>query len=359
MSVTIRSAWRLGGTVLLCAAGCTGGGAVSSEEAIEYRPSDTVVRLTAIPLDHDDIGLVRDFDIAGDTIYLLDATGRVVIVHRGDSRLQVMDRIGRRGGGPGEFLRPSGLTLAGPSLAIMDGTRIQLFTRSGQFMRSVPITLPCAMMLPSIAPARAGFFLHGTCLRRGVVTDTMQAVLAWSADTATWDVVIQTPRFTGDGAMGHVFGARSLLTTGPAGRHVFGGGEANCVWMVTDERDPPRTRETCPAARQLYRADPPPGLEERLRAGRFAGMNVKWPETLPVYTERFVTDGGIVLVRPFSADSVVLQSASPAAVDLAVAPLSGLLGCKPGGCVWLIEDTAVPALIVLDRSTIEHMLAEA
>lgn len=357
MSALTMVKGRVAGAGLLClAAGCTSADADSVAGAVEYRPSNSVVRLLSAPLDGDDIGLVRDFEIAGDTIYLLDVTGRVVVVERDGSRLRVAGHVGRKGGGPGEFLRPSGLALAGGSLAVMDGTRIQFFTRSGAFVRSVPVTLPCAMMLPSIAPARTGLFLHGACLRRGIVTDTMKAVLAWSSDTVAWDVIAETPRFATDGSIGSPFGARSLLTLGPAAIHVFGGGELNCIWRVADEAGRPFATQTCPAARLLHTADPPPGVEERLRSGRFAAMNIRWPATLPAYVARFVADSAIVLVRPFSADSVVLQTAAPSSLDLAVAPLTGLLGCRPEGCVWLDEETSNPRLTILDRSQIQRMV---
>lgn len=351
---------RLGGAgIVLVVVGCTAVGADRRVDGVEYRPPDDVVRLTSLPLDGDDIGLAREFEIAGDTIYLLDVTGRVVIIERDASRLRLTGHFGRRGGGPGEFLRPSDLALIRGALAVVDGTRIQFFTLSGNFVRSLPITLPCPMMLPSIAHAEDGLLLHGSCLRRGIVTDTMNAVLAWSADTAAWDVILQTPRFATDGSVGSAFGARSLLTSGPAARHVFGGGETNCIWSVTDAGDRPLAEEICPAAGVLYTAEPPPGLEERLRAGRFAAMNLEWPETLPVYVERFQADREVVLVRPFSADSVVLQTAAPTSVDLAVAPLAGLLGCRTGGCMWLDQEGPAPRLIVLDRATIETMVARA
>lgn len=95
-----------------------------------------------------------------------------------------------------------------------------------------------------------------------------------------------------------------------------------------------------------------------MKASRITGMNMKWPETLPVYTDRFVTDSGdVVLLRAFTADSLVLQLQAPASTDLAVAPLNGLLGCKAAGCVWLIDESDTPQLIVLDRAEIRTLLS--
>jgi hypothetical protein len=347
---------RLAGAGLLClAAGCSVVDADGPGRGEEYSPANDVPRLESVALAGDDIGLVRDFDMSGDTIYLLDATGRVVLVEREETGLRLAGYIGRPGAGPGEFLRPSSLALAAGSLVVMDGTRVQFFSTSGDFLESRPVTLPCVMMMPAISPAREGLFLHGGCLQRGVATDTMKAVLAWSEDTVTWNVLAEVPRFTNDGTLGTVFGARSLLTTGADGTHVFGGGETNCLWTVVDSSGPPEIRQTCPVATTLYRADPPPGLEGRLKAGRLAGMNIQWPETLPVYLERFIAGDQVLLLRPFAADSLVIQTLAPSSSDLAVVPADGLLGCKAAGCVWLLEDGETPHLIVLDRSSIQGL----
>jgi hypothetical protein len=307
----------------------------------------------------DDIGMVRDFDMVGDSVYLLDAGGRIVIMERSDASFRVAGHIGRTGGGPGEFLRPTGMAITGTDIVVADGTRLQFFSRAGDFLSTKTMTLPCPMVLPFVAPARSGVFVHGACLRRGFVTDTMKAVLAWSGDTAAWQVLIETPRFTTDGRLGSVFGASSLLTTGPRGIHAFGGGERNCIWHIDDNGDPPIANETCPVVSDLYRADPPPGLEARMRSPRFAGMNLRWPESLPAYGDRFVIENDVILLRPFTADSVVLQLAGAAAIDIAVAPFDGLIGCKAAGCLWLFDTTGTPHVIILDRATIEAMAERA
>lgn len=347
---------RLVGAGLLCVAGGCGFGADAAREGTKYEPPEDLPRLSAEPLAGDDVGLVRDFDFHGDTIYLLDVTGRVAIVERDASGLRLAGHFSRSGAGPGELLQPSSIAVVDSAIAVMDGTRIQWFNHAGEFIESRPAALPCVMMLPLIAPAHRGLFLHGSCLHRGVATDTMMGVLAWSPDTTAWEVIVRTPRFTTDGSAGTVFGVKSLLTTAIDGTHAFGGGEANCYWSILDHGDRPRAEQTCPAVSVLYTADPPPAVAARLRAGRMAGMNMEWPETLPAYAERSPVSGEIVLLRPFSTDSIVLQSAAPESRDLAVAPLNGLLGCKAEGCLWLIEDEMVPHLIVLDRARLETML---
>lgn len=345
------------GAGLLClVTGCGAIDAGGPGRGEEYRPADAVPRLAAVALAGDDIGLVRDFDMSGDTIYLLDAMGRIVVVARDSAGLRLAGHIGRPGAGPGELQRPMSLAVAGGSLVVMDGARAQFFSRSGDFLESRPVSFPCMMMTPALSPAREGLFLHGACLQRGVATDTMKAVLAWSSDTTVWEVLARVPRFTSDGSFGTIFGSRSLLTTGAGNRHAFGGGEFNCLMTVTEGDGRPGVEEVCPVAESLYRADPPPGMNERLQAGRIAGMNIRWPATLPVYLERFVVDDGVLLLRPFAADSLVIQTTAPSSVDLAVVPADGMLGCKSAGCVWLLEDEDAPRLIIVDRAAIEAML---
>ncbi|MGH7446652.1 MAG: hypothetical protein ACREK1_01250 [Longimicrobiales bacterium] len=350
-------AWGLLGLLGLLA-GCTAAGADGPGAGEEYRPPDELVRLQSLPVDRDDIGLVRDFDIAGDTVYLLDSTGRVVVLRQEPSGMHFVHAFGRRGSGPGEFMRPTGIAMAGHDIVVADGTRLQFFSRSGEFLAAKWLNLPCPMMLPSVAPSRIGVFVHGNCMRSGYVTDTMKAVLAWSADTAGWEVILETPRFTLDGSLGSIFGASRLLTTGPDGRHAFGGGEANCIWNIDDRGGRPAATEICPAAAVLYSADAPPGLEKQMRSARFAGKNLRWPASLPAYRDRFISGDHTVLLRPFSIDSVVLQLVAPLSTDLAIAPHEGLLGCKPAGCLWLLDDSDPPHLIVLDRTRIEALLRQ-
>jgi hypothetical protein len=344
---------------IIVVAGCGPADAGRRASAQEYRPANELTRTESTAVAGDDIGLVRDFDIGGDSIYLLDAGGRVIIAVREGASIRVVGQFGRSGGGPGELTRPTGLALAGSNIVVADGTRLQFFSRDGEFLSTKRLSPPCPMMLPKVASSRAGVFVHGGCLRRGYTTDTMKAVLAWSRDTAKWEIIVETPRFTTDGSLGSVFGPASVMATGVGGAHAFGGGERNCIWRIEDGGDRPIANEICPAVSTLYRADAPPGLEARMRSARFTGMNLRWPASLPAYGDSFVTGSDMVLLRPFTADSVVLQLAGPAALDIAVAPHDGLLGCKAGGCVWLLDEMATPRMIVLDRTKLEALIHRA
>lgn len=335
--------------VWIAAAGC-GAADGSVWPGVEYRPSADVARLASVPLEGDDIGLIRDFELSGDTLYLLDGAGHVVVAERRGGGWTVAGSFGRAGGGPGEFLTATGISASGAAIAVIDNTRLQFFTRGGEHTHFRSLDLPCAMLRARVAHGRTGLFVHGSCSRGSFVTDTMKAVLAWSADTAAWAIVAEDVRYTRDGTVGNLFTAASELTPGADGVHLFGSGATNCVWTVSDSTLPPAAVQRCPAARDAYRADPPAGVRERLRSGAVGGARLDWPETLPVFVERIHTGRAILLIRPFSADSVVLQESAPSGRDLAVAPLDGLVGCKAAGCLWVLGDSLPTRLIVLDAT---------
>ena len=83
-----------------------------------------------------DIGVDR----AGSLIYVVDAGSSRVLVF--DDQGRFLRAVGRKGQGPGEFARPTGLALTGTggfAVADRDNNRIQLFGPDGTFARSVPV----------------------------------------------------------------------------------------------------------------------------------------------------------------------------------------------------------------------------
>jgi hypothetical protein len=345
-------------------AGCGGGGG-------EYRPSSGLERLAGAvagpgptrvergdaSVELLDAGLIQDFDGTADRLYLLERWGRVLVLSRGaDSRWTYSGAFGRRGTGPGEFEHPTGIAVVPAGVLVSEAHRLQLFSDVGTYLTGHPLALPCPMARPAVASAGSGgLFVHGNCMRSGYVTDTVSAVLAWSPDTSGFQVIAEEVRFTRDGSTGSIFGTASALGTGTTDRHVFGGGATNCVTAVSTTGGRPILDRRCPAAMALYSAPPPPDLERRLRAG-MPGIRANWPATLPPYVERIVVGDDIVLVRPFSADSVVLQTAAPDSRDLAVAPLDGLVGCRAGGCLWVFEDQRAPRAWFLDADRLRALL---
>jgi hypothetical protein len=341
--------------VLSTLGGCAAGGGATG---VEYSPPAAVERLSGAGTELSDAALILDFDASPDRLYLLERWGRVLVLGRDDGEWVHIGAFGRRGSGPGEFENPTGIAVVPGGILVAEPHRLQLFSEDGAHVSSHRLELPCAMAMPAVAAAVTGLFVHGNCVRHGYVTDTMMAVLAWSPDTSRFRAVAEEVRFTMDGGIGSVFGASRALGTGSGGRHLFGGGTANCITVVESASDTPALKRICPAVSVLYRAEPPPALERRLQAG-IRGVNVIWPATLPAYIERVPVGDVTVLLRPFSTDSVVLQTAWPDSRDLAVAPLDGLVGCRAGGCLWVFENAQRPYAYFLEATRLHAMLLAA
>jgi DNA-binding beta-propeller fold protein YncE len=74
-------------------------------------------------------------------IYIVDAGSCRVLVF--DFRGEFLKAIGRKGQGPGEFMRPTGMCQirdGGIAVADFDNNRIQIFDAAGKFIRSVTVT---------------------------------------------------------------------------------------------------------------------------------------------------------------------------------------------------------------------------
>ncbi|MEX1182832.1 MAG: hypothetical protein WEF86_06325 [Gemmatimonadota bacterium] len=344
--------------VLLAFTRCAAGDAT---EGISYQPDRNLPRLDAAATAPRDAGLIRDFDIAGDTMVLLDRTGSVFVLERGSDGWAPVRRFGRAGDGPGELRNASGIDLTPQGdVAVVESTRLQFLRTDGAVVSTRRLIAPCPMLLPGIASAGGGLFVYGDCYRTGFVTDTMKAVLGWTTDTAAYHVLAEEIRYTGDGRIGSVFGAQNAFAPGAGQRHVFGTGTTNCIWSITTAAAQlPVALRLCPAAGAEYSAPPPPGLEARLRSRRSMMARVTWPATLPAYLERVVAGESIILLRPYTADSLVLQLPAPDGRDLAVAPVNGLVSCKAGACLWVVADAEPMRLIVLDSARIAALLLAA
>jgi hypothetical protein len=335
-------------------AGCAAGDA--PPQRASYAPAPELERLQYRGEPVAGVGMPVDFEIVGNRLFVLESDRVVVLLH-GAGGWSPEREFGRRGEGPGEFRGAAGIGRAGDGVVVAEEKRLQFFTVQGALQATKLLELPCAVRRPAAAGTPAGVYIHGTCHRLGYATDTVKSVLAFSADTMAFDVVLEDVQYTRDGSVGSAFGARYALTVGAADVHAFGAGTTNCVWRIREVAGRPTAEQQCPATDVLYRADPPPGLEERLRARRTRGDNIGWPETLPPYVERFVSGEHLVLVRPISADSIVLQLAGGGGAELAVAPLDGFVGCKAAGCLWLFDELPQPRVLLLDAASTARLIA--
>jgi hypothetical protein len=81
-----------------------------------------------------------DVDRARSIIYVVDAGSSRVLMF--DDHGRFLKAVGRKGQGPGEFARPTGIGLTGDggfAVADRDNNRIQLFGPDGTFARAVPV----------------------------------------------------------------------------------------------------------------------------------------------------------------------------------------------------------------------------
>jgi hypothetical protein len=231
--------------------------------------------------------------------------------------------------------------------------RLQYFDLTGSLRGTRVLEAPCGMVRPSIALHDDITYVHGDCTHSGLRTDTVVATLAQSRDSLPFNVIAREVRYTRDGRTGNAFNLAPAFSTGSDGTHLFGVGTSNCVWQIRGTR----VDSICPAVRVHYRADPPEDVKRRLGRPTSAGV-FEWPDAMPPYVERVSIAGAVILIRPFTADSVVLQLAAPDGRDLAVAPFERLVNCHAAGCLWILDDDEVPKLIYLDTAALARLVRQ-
>lgn len=109
---------------------------VPSEERTEWIEME--LDLTMGNAEDGDGSIYRPFAFA------TDDTGRVYVADVGDHQVKVFDsegkhvrNLGRKGQGPGEFIGPIGVTVAGSTLVVADETKLSLWTLDGEHIAAV------------------------------------------------------------------------------------------------------------------------------------------------------------------------------------------------------------------------------
>lgn len=303
----------------------------------------------------DDISLVMDFDARADTLWLLEAGTDLIRYELQSGVWRRVARLTREGDGPGELRRAWGVALTPAGLAAIDGVRAHFFAPDGEYVKSTPLGLPCMMTKPGLAWSGNGVFLHGSCRRAGLRADTMKAILAWSTDTLSWQVVAEGVDYVTDGSRGSPFGPARGFTAGIE-HHLFGTAADDCLLRILPDGAPGES--ICGIASQTYRSPPPPDVAARMGRGPVRGVNVAWPDPLPAYMERLVTPVGDFVLRPFSVDSVLLQRAGGDYEDVAVLPFNTLVGCKAAGCLW-VEEAETTRILLLRPAHVAELMTGA
>lgn len=285
---------------------------------------------------------VADFAVSKDGLLLLDRRAATVSrVTRAGPVWKVLHTFGGRGDGPGELQRANGLATLGDTVVVSSRGLLHYFDSNGVFVKAVRPQVPCSAAT--------------------LYPQSLTNAIALAVDCAAWDTIIArlytykttgavesraaTIRFTMDGRLGsHFYALRPASDFGD--RILFGLGNEPCVIVIDDER----SERVC-GPLQKYSSRPPAKLASLPRNGR-AG---DWPRHLPYFVDRVLVRAEIIVVRPFKADSVVLERLKNGR-PLAVGPLDGFIGCRMGGCLWATHLANGMQLKWLDTKKLDSLL---
>jgi hypothetical protein len=322
-----------------------------------YEPSPDVPRIPFAGFPVDGALYIRDFDAAGDDLYLLDMAGlQVLKLRRDGSQWTVASSFGRGGNGPGELRQPTGIAVtdAGATVIVSDQNRLHFFTDSGTHVRTRALTLPCALMSPRVSSAKNGLLLSGRCTQ----ADTVFAVLFHVDDRDLVTRIAQDPVYSVHGESGSILAAATMYSDGVTAG-LFGSGTGDCVYRIDPGTSPPGAARICGLAGSRYAFVASPEFRSKAKAiaasrPSLAG-SLAIPEMLPVYLERMDPGNGTLLLRPVTNDTLVFRRAG-ADADVAVAPVEGLVGCRAAGCLWVQSDS-IPYVMLVPAAHIARLAA--
>lgn len=337
----------------------------NSQVVDRYRPGAEILRSAnagLVTVDSLDLSQPVDFDIMGERMAVVDMMdARVMLLRRVDGAWRRDTVFGRRGEGPGEMTMPHGITFTPDGgILVLDDDVFHLFEPDGAHVRTWSVNTPCPVTVGTVRSSTAGIFVSGNCLERDGGAGTVVAMLFWSADAASFIEVARETRYTLDGRSGFPLSMTAAFVDGP-GRHVFGVGLSNCIARIDGSGPgtaPPRVERLCELAEHRYSAPPSPELERRLAQARRSRPDLRglfdWPDALPWYMGALDTGRELVLMRPFTVDSVVVELA-PGREEVLVAPLDGFVACRRTACLWTRQTPEGIRLTIVDVTDIERL----
>ena len=212
------------------------------------------------------------------TIHVIDSTGVEI------------STFGRRGGGPGELLRPTALAASESAIYVADlgNARIVEFDPDGTFRRSLRQKGACA----------GGIVVQLRMTRSGVI-------LARRCRLPTGELVLQVERVNGDSLV--LVAAADTQALGPKGvpiplfdaseeTFVLGEGMSGCLRIFDRASAAPRNTFCL----EQFPALPIPD-SVRSRLARTAGSRVPVPDSLPRLLDVRMTDGRLFVLVPADA----------------------------------------------------------
>jgi hypothetical protein len=174
-------------------------------------------------------------------------------------------------------------------------------------------------------------------------------------------------RFSSDGARGYLFGADRALSVTETGV-AFGAGIENCLWFITALPGvEPRARKRCGAVSgSLVGREKPSAARERELARFRAGTRgnapaFTWNSSLPLYVDRLVVDGTLLLARNHGPSELIITTSawSEAEVPVLRAPSGGFVGCKAAGCLWAMRGDTSTWIAWVSRDSLARLLRSA
>ena len=284
-----RRLWPKGALALtaLCGFACAEPQGQDATEVAE--PEDAVPSHMVSSPPHPELTAPTDAARAGDHWFVLDLGANQV--HQFDLSGELVASFAGRGGGPGELAIPRSIAGRGDTVAVLDGSSIELFSASGNFIVSRPVLVPgcegSLINMESLVGLPAGLAVKAQCVR-GRQSSTL---VVRETETGLWRILASSEAT--DLGSAAIAGALSVLVHHPDG-FVFGSANDACLTVYSVDGVP--LREVCHD--RLPRHPLPDHALAKIesieaKAGAL-GLDLDTPSTLPPFYRVFGREQGLL-----------------------------------------------------------------